>query len=71
MGITLDPAVLQRLSLPVHDVHEERDVFVTMRDGVRVAIDVFRPRAEGAIPRSCRSRDTARTCKRDSSGRSR
>jgi predicted acyl esterase len=50
MGITLDPAVLQRLSLPVHDVHEERDVFVTMRDGVRVAIDVFRPRAEGRYP---------------------
>ena len=28
----------------------ERDVFVTMRDGVRVAVDIFRPDAPGEFP---------------------
>ena len=29
---------------------EERDVFVSMRDGVRVAVDIFRPDADGKFP---------------------
>jgi len=39
-----------RLSKPQYKVVVERDVFVTMRDGVRVACDIFRPDAPGEFP---------------------
>ena len=32
------------------DMIEERDVMVAMRDGVRLAVDVYRPRAQGKFP---------------------
>ena len=39
-----------KLSKPQYKMVVERDVFVTMRDGVRVACDVFRPDAPGPFP---------------------
>ena len=39
-----------KLSKPQYKMVVERDVFVTMRDGVRVACDVFRPDAPGRVP---------------------
>jgi uncharacterized protein len=39
-----------RLSKPQYKMVVERDVFVTMRDGVRVACDVFRPESPGEFP---------------------
>jgi uncharacterized protein len=40
----------QLISQPKYAVKIERDVFVTMRDGVRVAINIFRPTAKGKFP---------------------
>jgi len=40
----------EKLSRPQYKVVEEKDVFVTMRDGAKVAVDVFRPDAEGEFP---------------------
>jgi predicted acyl esterase len=39
-----------KLSKPQYKVVVDRDVFVTMRDGVRVACDIFRPDAPGQFP---------------------
>ena len=39
-----------RLSKPQYKMVVDRDVFVTMRDGVRVACDVFRPDVPGEFP---------------------
>jgi putative CocE/NonD family hydrolase len=41
---------LQRLSQPGYSVKVEKDVYVTMRDGVRVAADIYRPDAPGRFP---------------------
>jgi hypothetical protein len=37
-------------SKPVYQVKVEKDVYITMRDGVRLAADIFRPDAEGKFP---------------------
>src|SRR5664280_799772 len=39
-----------RLSKPEYTMVAEKDVFVTMRDGVKVALDIFRPDAPGEFP---------------------
>jgi len=40
----------KKLSQPVYGITEERDVYVPMRDGVRLAINVFRPDSPGKFP---------------------
>src|SRR3990172_6594232 len=40
----------ERLSQPGYTVKTEKDVYVTMPDGVRLAADVYRPDAEGTFP---------------------
>ncbi len=40
----------ERLSQPRHGMVEERDRMVGMRDGIRVAIDIFRPDGPGRFP---------------------
>jgi predicted acyl esterase len=37
-------------SKPKYQVKVEKDVYITMRDGVRLAADIFRPNAEGKFP---------------------
>lgn len=37
-------------SQPIYKVKAEKDVYVAMRDGVRLAIDIFHPDAEGKFP---------------------
>jgi predicted acyl esterase len=37
-------------SQPIHEVRTEYDVYVKMRDGTRVCIDLYRPDAEGKFP---------------------
>ena len=37
-------------SKPVYGVKAEKNAYVTMRDGVRVAVDIYRPNAEGTFP---------------------
>jgi hypothetical protein len=39
-----------KLSRPQYKMKVERDVFVTMRDGIKVACDIFRPDASGTFP---------------------
>ncbi len=39
-----------KLSQPLYGVKVEKDVWVTMRDGVRVAVDIYRPDAPGKFP---------------------
>ena len=39
-----------KLSQPRYEMVTETDVFVTMRDGVRVAVDIFRPDGPGEFP---------------------
>ena len=38
------------ISQPRYDVQLEEDVWVTMRDGVRLCVDIYRPRAQGKFP---------------------
>jgi putative CocE/NonD family hydrolase len=38
------------ISKPVYEVDLHEDVWVTMRDGVRLSVDIYRPRAEGKFP---------------------
>lgn len=45
-----DRAWRDEISQPEYDVVEERDVFVTVRDGVEIAVNVFRPDADGEFP---------------------
>ena len=40
----------ERLSQPKYKVKCDKDVMVRMRDGVMVAVDVFRPDAPGKFP---------------------
>jgi len=40
----------ERLSQPQCGVRVDKDVYVRMRDGVRVAVDVYRPDIEGRFP---------------------
>ena len=37
-------------SQPVHGMTVEKDVYVTARDGVRLAVDIYRPDAPGKFP---------------------
>jgi len=39
-----------KLSQPKYNVKLEKDVYVKMRDGIRVAVDVYRPDAQGKFP---------------------
>ena len=39
-----------KLSQPKYKMIVEKDVFVTMRDGIKVAVDIFRPDAPGKFP---------------------
>ena len=45
---------VDKLSQPKYKVKVEKDVFVEMRDGVHVAVDIYRPDAAGAVPRALR-----------------
>jgi predicted acyl esterase len=38
------------ISQPKYGIKVEKDVYVTMRDGVRLAIDIYRPNARGKFP---------------------
>ena len=38
------------LSRPEYKMVVERDVMVTMRDGVQVAVNIYRPEADGPFP---------------------
>ena len=38
------------ISQPEYEIELEEDVWVTMRDGVRLAVDIYRPKAEGKFP---------------------
>ncbi len=38
------------ISQPEYEIREERDIFVTMRDGVRISINIFRPDGKGKFP---------------------
>ena len=40
----------QKLSQPKYKMAVERNVFITMRDGVRVACDIYRPDSNGKVP---------------------
>lgn len=40
----------EKLSSPAHEVELERKIRIPMRDGVRLAADVYRPRAPGRYP---------------------
>ncbi len=40
----------QKISQPEYDITVDRDVYVTMRDGVKLAINIFRPDASGKFP---------------------
>src|SRR4051794_30235996 len=44
------PSPSSAASQPTHSVQVERDVLITMRDGVRVAVDVYRPTSAGRFP---------------------
>ena len=43
-------SLAEELSQPVYKVIEEKTVMVEMRDGVRLATDIYRPDAEGKFP---------------------
>ncbi len=38
------------LSRPVYEIIEERNIGVPMRDGIKLATDIYRPKAEGRFP---------------------
>ena len=40
----------ERISQPKYGIKVEKDVYVPMRDGVRLAINIFRPDAKGKFP---------------------
>ncbi len=40
----------EKVSQPKYKVKVEKDVFIQMRDGVHVAVDIYRPDAEGQFP---------------------
>ena len=37
-------------SQPVYKVREEKNVYAEMRDGIRIACDIYRPDADGKFP---------------------
>lgn len=41
---------LEKLSRPIHRVQEDRDVWLTLRDGTRLCVDIFRPADEQNFP---------------------
>ena len=43
-------AFAERLSQPQHKMVTETDVFITMRDGAKVAVETSGPDAEGEFP---------------------
>ena len=45
-----DPAWVDQLSQPQHDIIFEHDIKVRMRDGVRLSANIWRPKAEGKFP---------------------
>ena len=40
----------KEVSQPIYKIREEKNVYVEMRDGVRLACDIYRPDAEGKFP---------------------
>ncbi len=40
----------ERISQPEYSMRVEKDIYVPMRDGVRLAVDVYRPDCEGKFP---------------------
>ena len=38
------------LSAPKYEIIEEKNIMVQMRDGVKLATDIYRPKAEGKVP---------------------
>ena len=38
------------ISQPQHEIMLEEDAWVTMRDGVRLCVDIYRPKSEGKFP---------------------
>lgn len=40
----------ESISQPTYDIMLEEDVWVTMRDGVRLCVDIYRPKAQGKFP---------------------
>ena len=40
----------ESISQPKYDVTLEEDVWVTMRDGTRLCVDIYRPKAQGKFP---------------------
>src|SRR3990172_5198157 len=49
-GGTMSKDWHELVSQPQYRLRLEKDVFVAMRDGVRVAVDVYRPDANGRFP---------------------
>ena len=50
MGVLFDgyPQIVKReASQPKYEVRKQKDIMVAMRDGVRVAVDIYRPDVEG------------------------
>ena len=41
---------VEKLSKPVYDIREERDAYVSVRDGTKLCLDIFRPDAKGHFP---------------------
>jgi predicted acyl esterase len=41
---------VEKVSKPQYRVKEEKNIFITMRDGVRLAADIYRPDAQGKFP---------------------
>ena len=40
---------MDKVSKPEYRVKAEKDIFITARDGVRLAADIYRPDAEGQV----------------------
>ena len=50
-------------SQPIHGVTVDRDVYVAARDGVRLAVDIYRPDAPASSRPCWLSPRTAKTCR--------
>ena len=44
------PDMTAKGSQPIHDILTAKDVHVEMRDGTKLAADVFRPASKGKFP---------------------
>ena len=40
----------ERISQPKYGITTEKDVFVPVRDGTRLCVNIYRPKAEGKFP---------------------